>query len=351
MDLINSTFLTANIGIGQMPGLERRMGVLTAKGTFHMGLGAPCRPDIDNPIPIFPGDHETPLGLLPRDDLPKGENLDVIVLGCAYPPEGKPAPRTDVSLQLGPVKRTLAVFGDRFWQNGAISSPIPFERMPLTYTNAFGGKSEVEIDEGSFVTVADPRNQEGKGFNAASMAASIAEQFKVPQGFPKLDLNRPLPNIEDPDRLISSPEDAPDPMYWAAVPLCTAIHAFRSMGLAAENLEDPDILAKNPNLGPNPLLFHRAHPSLDLDLELTPGMQVTLNGLCPEGVLQFTLPNWKVGADLLLNGSWVEVALRPDTLVFMPEEKRFSIIYRFNFTFDYRSGTERTVRLTCREGT
>ena len=349
MELVNTTFLTAALGVGEMPGSDRRMGVLAAKATFRIGNEGQCAPDTDDPYPMFQNDEETPLGLLPRDDLPKGENTDVIVLGCAYPPHGRPATRATVSVQVGTVKRSLAVIGNRFWQNGKMSDPEPFEKMPITYANAFGGKAEVEIDQGSFITLADPRNQEGKGFNAAAMIPAIASQFKTPDGYPRFSEIRPLPNIEDPDHLISSPEDAPVPAYWATVPMSTAIHAFRSMGLSAQDLKDPDILTNKPDIGPTAKLWNRAHPSLDLDIQLAPGMAVIMDGLYPEGALQFNVPQWDIGADVLLNDKWVGVRLRPDTLVLLPEEKRFYIVYRFNFNYEYIAGTERTVRLTCRE--
>ncbi|MFO8111265.1 MAG: DUF2169 domain-containing protein [Desulfosalsimonadaceae bacterium] len=349
MELVNSTFLTASLGVGEMPESDRRMGVLAAKATFRIGNDGQCDPDMDDPYPMFQNDEETPLGLLPRDDLPKGKNTDVIALGCAYPPGGRPATRATVSVQVGTVKRSLAVIGNRFWQNGKMSDPEPFEKMPITYANAFGGKAEVEIDQGSFITLADPGNPDGKGFHVDAMIPSIDSQFKTPEGYPRFSEIRPLPNIEDPDHLISSPDDAPAPAYWATVPMSTAIHAFRAMGLNERDLKDPDIMTNKPDIAPTSKLWHRAHPSLDLDLQLTPGMDVVLEGLTPEGLLQFTVPGWEIGADLLLNEKWVEVKLRADTLVLLPEEKRFYIVYRFNFTYEYVPGTERTVRLICRE--
>lgn len=349
MELVNKTFLAANLGIGEIPGSERRMGILAAKGTFRILPNGQCEPDLDNPYPMFKEDEETPLGLLPRDDFPKEDNLDVIVLGNAYPPGGRPASRMTVSIQVGSIKRSLAIFGDRYWHNEKITEPLPFEKMPITYGNAHGGKVEVEIDDGSFVSVADARNQEGKGFAVEQMMPGINAQFKPPEGFPRFDKTRPLPNIEDPDQLISSPTDSPDPAYWATVPLSTAVHAYRSMGLGPEDLKNPHLLDEEKSITTTPTLYHRAHPGLDLDIEeLEPNTEIVLKGLSPAGEIKILLPALEIWADILLKDKMVEKKLRADTIVILPEEMRFYMVYRYCFSYEYEIGAERTVRLAVR---
>ena len=41
---------------------------------------------------------------------------EVLVVGKCFAPETKPAPAYEVSLQMGPIDKTLYVFGDRFWK-------------------------------------------------------------------------------------------------------------------------------------------------------------------------------------------------------------------------------------------
>ena len=116
---------------------------------------------------------------------PKGE---VLVWGRCFAPEGKPRPASQVNFQLGPVKKTLYVFGNRYWKRsgivGAISDPEPFTEMPVVYELAFGGSG---FD----------RNPAGRGINPVIKASG--EEI------------RPLPNIEDPRHLIGSPKDRPEP--------------------------------------------------------------------------------------------------------------------------------------------
>jgi len=72
---------------------------------------------------------------------PKGE---VLVVGRCFTPEAKPVPAYEVHLKIGPIDKTLYVFGDRFWGRKAgvlktISDPLPFTKMAISYENAFGG--------------------------------------------------------------------------------------------------------------------------------------------------------------------------------------------------------------------
>jgi uncharacterized protein YjbI with pentapeptide repeats len=116
---------------------------------------------------------------------PRGE---VLVTGDCFAPGGKPVRALDVSLGAGPVRKNLNVFGDRYWRSGTISDPEPFTRMPLTWNRAFGGPGF-------------KMNPLGRG----------AETVSSPDG----SKIRPLPNVEDPNNLVGSPDDAPEPAGFA----------------------------------------------------------------------------------------------------------------------------------------
>ena len=100
---------------------------------------------------------------------------DVVLIGEAFAPRSRPATSVDVSLRVGPVAKTVRVFGDRAWVTGAsdrISSPEPFVRMPLAYERAFGGVLELDPDTNR--TTLDPRNPAGVGFARVHGAISRA---------------------------------------------------------------------------------------------------------------------------------------------------------------------------------
>ena len=117
---------------------------------------------------------------------PAGE---VLVAGDACAPAGETVRQCVVDIQLGSIKKRLAVFGDREWMHvdggPVFTRPAPFARMPISWQNAFGGDG---------VAV----NPTGKG---AGAEAALRE------GRPAL-----LPNVEDPASLILGIGDKPAPI-------------------------------------------------------------------------------------------------------------------------------------------
>jgi len=114
---------------------------------------------------------------------------DIVLNGSTWSP--RPVPWLDVSLSVGPVSKTLRVFGDRTWVRtlGTVSAspPVPFERMPLRYERAFGGwdRSHQRPREHRAL----PSNPVGVGFCAPSRAFEEGVR---------------LPNLEDPNDPIKS---------------------------------------------------------------------------------------------------------------------------------------------------
>jgi len=120
---------------------------------------------------------------------PKGE---VLLWGRCFARDGKPVPASQVSFQLGPIRKALYVFGDRQWKKSAIgltiSDPEPFTEMPVIFERAFGGTG---FD----------KNPVGKGINKVVI--------------PDVGEIHPLPNIEDPKHIIGSTKDSPWPAGFA----------------------------------------------------------------------------------------------------------------------------------------
>ena len=71
---------------------------------------------------------------------------DVLLNGAAYAPGGRPVERIAVGLQVGAWRKSFVVWGNREWRRAGVgyapSEPEPFERMPISYDNAFGGTDE-----------------------------------------------------------------------------------------------------------------------------------------------------------------------------------------------------------------
>lgn len=116
---------------------------------------------------------------------------EVLVNGKCHVPGGAKAAVSFVRVQVGSVDKRLAVLGDRQWRYGVPSEPAPFSEMPVDWQHAFGGEGHKE-------------NPLGRG------AAPIeAEGVK----------SHPLPNVEDPRRMVVAPGDKPAPAGLGAIDL------------------------------------------------------------------------------------------------------------------------------------
>jgi uncharacterized protein YjbI with pentapeptide repeats len=123
---------------------------------------------------------------------------DLLLAGHCHPPRGKSRQGCMVTFQVGNRKKRLAVFGNRYWGRLGqfITDPEPFTSIELKYENSYGGEG---FD----------KNPVGKGIPKSSEDKESKKQ--------------PLPNIENPDRLITTPDSQPEPagfgplgkMWWS----------------------------------------------------------------------------------------------------------------------------------------
>jgi hypothetical protein len=123
---------------------------------------------------------------------------DLIVNGHAVAPYGKKVTSMEAGLSFdGRVLRRVRVFGERIWtQSGvgwALTEPLPFEKIPITYARAYGGHDTAG---------AEARNSFGTGYVSRPSAAFEGAR---------------APNIEDPSRLIRYPSDRPPPAGFGVV--------------------------------------------------------------------------------------------------------------------------------------
>jgi hypothetical protein len=129
---------------------------------------------------------------------------DVVLIGHAHAPN--PATTVlDVGIRVGSLQKVVRVFGDRYWvkTGGQVfaTKPQPFGKLPLTYERAFGGWDKSHKDESRWRF--EPRNPVGRGFGDP---LAYVEEGKVP-----------MPNLEDPNNLITRYGDAPPPAGFGFV--------------------------------------------------------------------------------------------------------------------------------------
>jgi hypothetical protein len=319
-----------------------------AKATFAMAPGGPPELVTQDPFPVFEKDETTESGVFPSDAVPRRDKVfEVILLGTAYAENGKAAPSRLVELSVGSVTRRLAVFGDRHWELSSrtprISDPLPFLRMPLTYERAFGGSCVGQFDPDTLVDVEDRMNKYGRGFDAWKLAKDMAAGFMSPAGFPKLHYQRPLPNLEDPARLVRAWNDAPDPCCWATMPDDIGFRMARLIRKFQDTRQPPTREEAVDQA------YHRAHPDWIIPLP-PPGARVTLTGLAPGNPVTFPLPALSIAADYVLGDRTGTRELEPHMLVLAPDTQRFYLVYRTAFTMNVQPDTERSFRLRLTQG-
>jgi len=154
MNLVNVSRLAAGIAVPtDKHGYEHLL--VAVKGTFTIRPDGTCAP-AEVPLPmtyadVFHGEpglssirHECDFAL-------RKPSCDVVLNGHAYAPGGEPVPQLDATLEVGPVRKTVRVFGDRAWEGGILrrfvaTRPQPFTKMPLLYERAFRGSDQLDPD-------------------------------------------------------------------------------------------------------------------------------------------------------------------------------------------------------------
>lgn len=193
---------------------------------------------------------------------------DVYVTGQAWAPRGRAVREVGVGVQVGPCRKLIQVFGERTWSRGLLgmraSEPRPFESMPLRWERSVGGAAH------------EPRNPVGCGLHASAREAE----------------GQPLPNLEDPARLLESPTDR----GVEPVGLGPIARSWQPR-LALAGTYDEAWKRQRAPLWPldfDERFFQAAAPGLNVARGLQGGEAVVLSGLSPAGSQSFSLPGYRL---------------------------------------------------------
>jgi hypothetical protein len=287
---------------------------VAVKATFTIGKGAPRVAEAQRPLVLAdeyvgePG--QSSLKAATEAHLLKPAT-DVVVVGSAHAPGGKPAPSFGVSLSVGRLKKVLRVTGDRVWKKGLLgtspSDPEPTRSVPLLWERAYGGQEDL----GGGKVAGERRNPIGRGFVKKRPAREL--------------VGTPLPNLEDPARLLQSVGDAVTPagLGFVAPSWQPRLGYAGTYDKAWQKRRAPYLPEDFDSR-----FFQVAPPDQVYPGFLKGGEPVELVNLSPAGVQKFTLPVCSLEAEVVMGGATQRPPLSLETLLLEPDQGRFSLVWR-----------------------
>lgn len=254
---------------------------------------------------------------------------DVVLVGHAH----APTPSTTellVTLQVGAVKKTVRVLGDRVWFKSlglvSMTKPLPFERMPLCYERAFGGWDRTGEEPARHCV--EPRNPVGVGFR--SRPRHFEEGLR-------------LPNLEDPEHPLRRFGQRVPPAGFGFI----SPH-WQPRAALAGTYDEAWQKSRRPLLPRDfdRCYFNAASPGLVAPGYLRGGEPVRLVNASPLGPLAFALPRVEPRAAVeLVRGEEVHPELHLDTVIFNTDEHRAFLLWRGSVPLGEGSHDVRRIQL------
>lgn len=233
---------------------------------------------------------------------------DVFVFGDCIIADGAAAVSCDVDVEIGTLKKSLRVFGDRYWDRGRISTPEMFDHLPLVYERAFGG---VVRSEANLVEVPYPANPAGLGFAGGRDIEQMNDQ--------------PLPNIEDPSCLIEHTTDEPIPAGFAPI-----APFWSSRSEHAGSYDERWQVERAPflPLDFNEKFFQCASKGLIYDGFLNGNEPVMVSNMRHQGLWCFTLPDASIECLVKWRNDLINVPLNLESVSLYPNSSSLVMVWR-----------------------
>ncbi len=239
---------------------------------------------------------------------------DIIMLGHARSANEQEVTQLDVSLSVGKVNKTVRVFGDRQWVNGAISSVKPFVTMPLVYERAFGG---VHIQDDGTIAAAENRNPIGCGFLGKR---NVNEMNGLS-----------VPNLEDPRQLLQKAGDIVTPAGFGFIsPAWLPRLPFAgTYDESWQNNQAPYLPADF-----DMRFFNMSHPDLRYPGYLVGGEPVSISGIHPAGDVHFNLPVAAFNADVEIKSRTERPLFNLETLLIDTDKLQLGMTWKAALSCD-----------------
>ena len=215
-------------------------------------------------------------------------------------------------MSVGQCAQQALIVGDRIWDVNLglralrMSSPQPFNAIPLIWERAFGGSV---YDDGGKLIANEPRNPVGRGLFRNSEAA----------------LGQPLANIEDPQSRIQGPGNRPNPIGFGPVA------RWWQPRVAYAGTYDQTWQRDRAPMWPDDFderFFCAAPTQLQASPRLQGGEAVYLEGLHRDGRIRFSLPAPRMVVRFRFNGRDVRRAMLMDGVIIEPDTGHVTLIHR-----------------------
>ena len=317
LEIQNKTPFTTTL----IPSLDKHghsFAVVIIKGTFIIHDRAPALVIAEEQQPmqpkdVFYGDPNKSSVRYEADIAPIKILPEVILIGHAYAPSDRPTSVVDVSLQVGTHKKVIRVFGDRFWQRDnllwRISRPQTFERIALTYENAFGGAIPAPADKEAVEFCSF--NPIGKGFTGSDGQA--------------LSEGLALPNLENPTQLIENWDDNPTPVGLGFIGRSWQPR-INYAGTYDQTWQEQRMPLLPSDF--NEKYYNGAHPDFQLLDSLLGGEDVVATNLSESGLVKFSLPRYRFTASVSIKGRSTIYQPVMDTMIIEPDIQQVQITWR-----------------------
>lgn len=323
MELINATRMVAGYTMGLEPS-GRELLVVVVKGTFRLPLaGEPAGhfelAEEQQPLVMadtFSGAPGLTAPVYEIDFAPRKSFCDLLLLGSAHAPQGRPATRVEVGVRVGGWHKTFAAVGPRHWEWSLArvdaSPPGVFVQQPISYDLAFGG--------------VDTRHED-PARHAAFMANPVGRGFHRHLR-PDWIEGAPLPGTEEIGHAVRTPDGAYRPMALGPVG-----RGWSNRACFAGTYDDAWLADHFPFLPPDfDERYYQAAPAdqqLPLQSFRQGPVEVLLSNLTPEGQTRFTIPHLMAPVHVFpKRGGREDYTAGLDTVVIEPDAGRFTLTWR-----------------------
>jgi hypothetical protein len=294
----------------------RELLVAVVKATYTLPLPGEAAQAHDTQVPlvkadIFTGEPGLSAPRFESDFAHSKAACDLLLVGSAHAPHGQATTRCPVGLRVGNWQKQFLVIGPRRWQRGLMgisaSAPEPFLCQHLSYDVAFGGTDRTQEAEG--LVHAYAANPAGRGW--CKHAAHIDGQL--------------LPATEAPGQSIKSPHGDYAPQSFSPIgrnwqPRMSYVGTY-----------DQHWIENTAPLWPADFdeRYFQAAPPDQIIPYPQGGETVVLQHLTADGLRAFSLPDCLMPVTFIPHrGRDVTQAANLDTIVFEPDEERFTLTWR-----------------------